>query len=97
MHMSMQRPSTYRESAMQIQDMVIFIAGAHRGLGWTFARAALELGAKKLSAAARDRAHHLQIGVHAMRLDATRAEFETKLYGPWRRSLVCVWTSWTRT
>jgi NAD(P)-dependent dehydrogenase (short-subunit alcohol dehydrogenase family) len=59
---------------MQIQDMVIFITGANRGLGRAFARAALELGAKKVYAAARDPARILLQGVHAVRLDVTRAE-----------------------
>lgn len=59
---------------MQIQDMVIFITGANRGLGRAFACAALALGAKKVYAAARDPAHVLLSGVHAVRLDVTRAE-----------------------
>jgi NAD(P)-dependent dehydrogenase (short-subunit alcohol dehydrogenase family) len=59
---------------MQIQDMVLFITGANRGLGLAFARAALELGARKVYAAARDPARILLPGVHAVRLDVTRAE-----------------------
>ena len=59
---------------MQIQDMVLFITGANRGLGLAFARAALEMGAKKVYAAARDPARILLPGVHAVRLDVTRAE-----------------------
>ena len=59
---------------MQIQDMVIFITGANRGLGRAFACAALALGAKKVYAAARDPSRILLSGVHAVRLDVTRAE-----------------------
>lgn len=59
---------------MQIQDMVVFVTGANRGLGRAFACAALALGAKKVYAAARDPARVLLSGVQTVRLDVTRAD-----------------------
>ncbi len=59
---------------MQIQDMVIFVTGANRGLGRAFAQAALALGAKKVYAAARDPTSIHLPNVHAVRLDVNRTE-----------------------
>jgi NAD(P)-dependent dehydrogenase (short-subunit alcohol dehydrogenase family) len=36
---------------MKIQGSVAFVTGANRGLGWAFATALLERGAKKVDAA----------------------------------------------
>lgn len=56
---------------MQIKDSVVFITGANRGLGATFARLALDRGARKVYAAARDPQSVQLDGVIPVRLDLT--------------------------
>jgi NAD(P)-dependent dehydrogenase (short-subunit alcohol dehydrogenase family) len=58
---------------MKLKDAVVFITGANRGLGAAFVRAALEGGARKVYAAARDPASVRQAGVQAVQLDVTSA------------------------
>lgn len=59
---------------MQLQDATVFITGANRGLGLSFAREALVRGARKVYAAARDPASVTLSGVEAVQLDVTRPE-----------------------
>lgn len=59
---------------MQLQDATVFITGANRGLGLSFAREALVRGARKVYAAARDPASVTLSGVEAVQLDVTRSE-----------------------
>lgn len=59
---------------MKLQDAVVFITGANRGLGRAFAEAALAAGAAKVYAAARDPASVDLPGVVPMRLDVTDPE-----------------------
>jgi len=56
---------------MQIRNAVVFITGANRGLGLAFAQAALEAGAAKVYAAARDPASIQLPGVIPVALDVT--------------------------
>ncbi|WP_028604326.1 SDR family oxidoreductase [Ottowia thiooxydans] len=56
---------------MEIKDSVVFITGANRGLGATFARLALARGARKVYAAARDPQSVRVEGVVPVRLDVT--------------------------
>lgn len=58
---------------MQVQDATIFITGANRGLGLAFARRALELGARKVYAAARDPASIVLPGAVPIALDVNDA------------------------
>lgn len=57
---------------MQIQDMVILVTGANRGLGLALARAAVAAGARKVYAAARDPGQITLPGVHPLQIDVTR-------------------------
>ncbi|VTU24470.1 3-oxoacyl-[acyl-carrier-protein] reductase FabG [Variovorax sp. SRS16] len=59
---------------MKIQDSVVFITGANRGLGLSFARAALAAGARKVYAAARDPKSVTLEGVTPVALDVTQPE-----------------------
>lgn len=59
---------------MNIKDEVVFITGANRGIGRAFARAALERGAAKVYATARDPAKLDIPGVVPVRLDVTRPD-----------------------
>ena len=54
---------------MKLQDSTVFITGANRGLGLAFARAALERGARKVYAAARNPEQVTLPGVVPVRLD----------------------------
>lgn len=56
---------------MQLQDMVILVTGANRGLGLALARTALASGAKKVYAAARNPACIDLPGVTTLMLDVT--------------------------
>jgi NAD(P)-dependent dehydrogenase (short-subunit alcohol dehydrogenase family) len=59
---------------MNIAQQVFLITGANRGLGLAFARTALERGAMKVYAAARDRGTVTLPGVVPVRIDVTRPE-----------------------
>ncbi|MDP4072836.1 SDR family oxidoreductase [Acidovorax sp. A1169] len=56
---------------MNLQNSVVFITGANRGLGLAFAQAALAAGARKVYAAARDPATVTLPGVTPVKLDVT--------------------------
>lgn len=56
---------------MQLSDSVVFITGANRGIGLAFAREALERGARRVYAAARDPASVRLPGVLPIQLDVT--------------------------
>lgn len=58
---------------MKIQDSVVFVTGANRGLGLAFAKAALAAGARKVYAAARDPSSVTLVGVTPITLDVTDA------------------------
>ena len=58
---------------MNLQDAVVIVTGANRGIGLSFARAALARGARKVYAAARDPASVTLDGVVPIRLDVTHA------------------------
>jgi NAD(P)-dependent dehydrogenase (short-subunit alcohol dehydrogenase family) len=59
---------------MKLDNAIVLITGANRGLGLAFARAALARGARKVYAAARDPAHVTEPGVVPLRLDVTRPD-----------------------
>ncbi len=59
---------------MKLKDSVVFITGANRGIGLSFAREALARGARKVYAGARDPAHVTLDGVVPVRLDVTDPE-----------------------
>jgi NAD(P)-dependent dehydrogenase (short-subunit alcohol dehydrogenase family) len=54
---------------MKLQNAVVFVTGANRGLGLAFAQAALAAGARKVYAAARDPASVTLAGVIPIALD----------------------------
>lgn len=56
---------------MKLKDAVVLVTGANRGIGLEFARQALELGAKKIYAAARNPLNIPLDGVEKVRLDVT--------------------------
>lgn len=56
---------------MNLQNSVVFITGANRGLGLAFAQAALAAGARKVYAAARDPSTVTLPGVVPVKLDVT--------------------------
>ncbi|MXN79504.1 SDR family oxidoreductase [Burkholderia sp. 4701] len=58
---------------MKIEGAVVFVTGANRGLGLHFAQQALERGAKKVYAGARDPSTVTLPGVIPVKLDVTRA------------------------
>ncbi|HET7793437.1 MAG TPA: SDR family oxidoreductase [Rhizobacter sp.] len=59
---------------MKLDNAVVLVTGANRGLGLAFAREALARGARKVYAAARDPASVTLPGVEAIRLDVTNAD-----------------------
>lgn len=59
---------------MKIENAVVLVTGANRGIGLAFTRELLARGARKVYAAARDPATVTLPGVQAMRLDVTRAD-----------------------
>jgi len=59
---------------MKLDNAVVLITGANRGLGLAFARAALARGARKVYAAARDPAQVTLAGVVPVRLDVNQAD-----------------------
>lgn len=59
---------------MKIENAVVLVTGANRGIGLEFARALLARGARKVYAAARDPATVTLAGVQALQLDVTNAE-----------------------
>ena len=56
---------------MKIQNAVVLVTGANRGIGLAFCRALLARGARKVYAGARDPASVILPGVQALRLDVT--------------------------
>lgn len=59
---------------MKIENAVVLVTGANRGIGFAFARELLARGARKVYAGARDAAAVTQPGVQALRLDVTKAD-----------------------
>jgi NAD(P)-dependent dehydrogenase (short-subunit alcohol dehydrogenase family) len=59
---------------MKIENAVVVVTGANRGIGLAFATELLARGARKVYAAARDPATITQRGVHALRLDVNKPE-----------------------
>lgn len=59
---------------MKIENSVVLITGANRGIGLAFARAVLARGARKVYAAARNPNSVTQSGVETLRLDVTKAD-----------------------
>ena len=59
---------------MKIENAVVLVTGANRGIGRTFTRELLARGASKVYAGARDPATVTQSGVRALRLDVNRSE-----------------------
>jgi NAD(P)-dependent dehydrogenase (short-subunit alcohol dehydrogenase family) len=56
---------------MNIENAVVLVTGANRGIGLAFVQALLARGARKVYAAARNLANVTQAGVEALRLDVT--------------------------
>jgi NAD(P)-dependent dehydrogenase (short-subunit alcohol dehydrogenase family) len=59
---------------MKIENSVVLITGANRGIGLAFARALLARGARKVYAAARNSSTVTLPGVQALQLDVTKPE-----------------------
>lgn len=59
---------------MKIENSVVLVTGANRGIGLAFARELLARGARKVYAAARDPATVTLPGVQALKLDVTKPE-----------------------
>jgi NAD(P)-dependent dehydrogenase (short-subunit alcohol dehydrogenase family) len=59
---------------MKIENSVVLVTGANRGIGLAFARDLLARGARKIYAGARDPATVTQAGVQPLRLDVTNPD-----------------------
>ena len=59
---------------MKIENAVVLVTGANRGIGLAFARELLARGARKVYVGARDPAVVTQMGVQALRLDVNKPE-----------------------
>jgi len=59
---------------MKIENAVVLVTGANRGIGLAFARELLARGARKVYAGARDPAAVTQTGAVALRLDVNKPE-----------------------
>jgi NAD(P)-dependent dehydrogenase (short-subunit alcohol dehydrogenase family) len=59
---------------MKIENAVVLVTGANRGIGLAFANELLARGARKVYAAARDPATITQPGVHSLHLDVNKPE-----------------------
>lgn len=59
---------------MKIENAVVLVTGANRGIGLAFARQVLARGARKIYAAARDPSTVTLAGVQALQLDVTKPE-----------------------
>ena len=59
---------------MKIENAVVLVTGANRGIGLAFARELLARGARKVYAGARDPAAVTQAGVQPLRLDVTKSD-----------------------
>ena len=59
---------------MKIENSVVLVTGANRGIGLAFARELLARGARKVYAAARDPSTVTQPGVQALRLDVNNLQ-----------------------
>lgn len=59
---------------MKLENSVVLVTGANRGIGLAFAQALLARGARKVYAAARNPATVTLPGVHALQLDVTKSE-----------------------
>lgn len=59
---------------MKVENAVVLVTGANRGIGLAFACALLARGARKVYAAARNPSSVTLSGVHALQLDVTKPE-----------------------
>jgi len=59
---------------MKLDNAIVLVTGANRGMGLAFAREALARGARKVYAGARNPARVTLAGVEAVQLDVTRPE-----------------------
>jgi NAD(P)-dependent dehydrogenase (short-subunit alcohol dehydrogenase family) len=59
---------------VKIENAVVLVTGANRGVGLAFTRELLARGASKIYAGARDPATVMQTGVQPLRLDVTKSD-----------------------